>query len=440
MTGEINLQGCNGHKTIGYRMEIGALACILPGASRPDPVHAFTLGIGHRNNRLGAMPATQARRLDAAQLVIGQIRNIDVERDATLNRLFKQPRNQLLRHLRSGVKIAATVWLHAEREGYCWQTEKTTFDCCRHSARIERVVAQICAVVDAGANQIEFEIKVARDGDVHAVSRCAAGNVMHPRLCLQHTQWHIKRQRIAGTAAIAIWRHDSCPGQRRKRRIEFADAFREITVVVADQNMHGNRGRIGGAQYTRSRTFFAERKPLDDEERQLFRQAMRGVRRLRVEIPVASTRKRPKPRARFARAARAAVLQEGLDQGLLPHASTVESGDALLFRRPEVTQSAFNRLRRGQFRVDAEIDLHGLTAAMVEPALREFLSDAMHQDVRVVRIIHGKGRRSGHYGPILRLVASEYLRQVGSILGFASARDADGGSGAILALLAARRR
>ena len=112
-----------------------------------------------------------------------------------------------------------------------------------------------------------------------------------------------------------------------------------------------------------------------------------------------------------------------------------ETGDALLFRRAAVSEAVFRQLRRAHYRVDAEIDLHGLTAVMVVPALRSFLADALHHDARVARVIHGKGLRSGNRGPVLKLVASNYLRRVGAVLAFASAREVDGGSGAMLVLL-----
>jgi DNA-nicking Smr family endonuclease len=58
---------------------------------------------------------------------------------------------------------------------------------------------------------------------------------------------------------------------------------------------------------------------------------------------------------------------------------------------------------------------------------------------RVVRIIHGKGLRSGTRGPVLKLLVSSYLQRVGNVLAFASAREVDGGSGAILVLLAMKQ-
>lgn len=178
---------------------------------------------------------------------------------------------------------------------------------------------------------------------------------------------------------------------------------------------------------------------MDDEDRALFQKAMRGVRRLRLEPRPGGARPRVKPRARFTRMERAAVLHESLAGVASPLDPVVESGDALLFRRESISETVFRKLRTAQFRVDGEIDLHGLTAADVEPALRGFLAEALHQQARVVRVVHGKGRRSGHRGPILKLVASRFLQRVGAVLAFASAREVDGGSGAILVLLAERK-
>lgn len=173
---------------------------------------------------------------------------------------------------------------------------------------------------------------------------------------------------------------------------------------------------------------------MDEDERRLFRHAMRGVRRLAFDTRSESVAPRPRPRARFAHAERQAVLQESIGAAS-PLAPVEETGEALLFRRPAVGLPAFRRLRAGQYRVDGEIDLHGLRAAMVEPALRGFLAEALRHRARVVRVIHGKGRRSGHRGPVLKLVASHYLSRVDAVLAFASAREVDGGSGAILVLL-----
>ena len=173
---------------------------------------------------------------------------------------------------------------------------------------------------------------------------------------------------------------------------------------------------------------------MDEEDRALFRQAMRGVRRLAAGNHHASAPRKPRARARFAHAERHAVLRESMGM-ISPLDPVQESGDALLFQRPGTSEQVFRRLRRGQYRVEAEVDLHGLNAAHAQSVLREFLAECLHEGVHVVRVVHGKGLRSGNRGPVLKQVANAYLRRVGAVLAFASAREVDGGSGALLVLL-----
>ena len=52
-----------------------------------------------------------------------------------------------------------------------------------------------------------------------------------------------------------------------------------------------------------------------------------------------------------------------------------------------------------------------------------------------MRIVPGKGNRSGSRGPVLKRLVNAYLQRIGSVLAFASAREVDGGSGACLVLL-----
>jgi len=168
------------------------------------------------------------------------------------------------------------------------------------------------------------------------------------------------------------------------------------------------------------------------EEARLFREAVRGVKPLGKR---ASAPELPKarPRARFTRADRAAVLRESLDpQGADP---LLAAGDELVFRRPGVQVAVVRRLRRGEYRVEREIDLHGLTVAEAKAVLRQFLVRALEERVRCVRIIHGKGLRSGHRGPVLKATVSSSLRHTGAVLAFVSARPVDGGTGAVYVLL-----
>jgi DNA-nicking Smr family endonuclease len=174
--------------------------------------------------------------------------------------------------------------------------------------------------------------------------------------------------------------------------------------------------------------------PEDDgqADAELFRAAVRDVRRLARPV---SDLARPKPpaAARFTRADHSQVLAESLLPVTDP--ALLETGDELAFRRHHVPESVVRRLRRGQFAVDAEIDLHGLTAVEARAALRDFIASASARHLRCVRIVHGKGKRSGPRGPVLKNVVNLWLRKSDRVLAFGSARPIDGGSGAVYVLL-----
>lgn len=175
-----------------------------------------------------------------------------------------------------------------------------------------------------------------------------------------------------------------------------------------------------------------EDPPKPADEVQLFREAVRGVKPLGTrEAPPAAPKVRP--RARFARADRAAVLRESLEGG--EHDPGLAAGDELSFHRPQIPPLVVRRLRRGEYRVEREIDLHGLTVAEAKQALREFLIEALEERVRCVRVIHGKGLRSGPRGPVLKSTVSAVLRRTGAVLAYVSARQVDGGTGAVYVLL-----
>jgi DNA-nicking Smr family endonuclease len=171
----------------------------------------------------------------------------------------------------------------------------------------------------------------------------------------------------------------------------------------------------------------------ETDDSALFRAAVRGTRRLK---PVARLTRVPVPRparAHFARAERSAVLAESLGPPG-PHIET-QPGDELSYRRDGVDSLVMRRLKRGDFRVESVIDLHGLTGQAASAALLKFLASALARGHRCVRVIHGKGMRSGPRGPVLKHAVNTLLRRTNAVLAFSSARARDGGTGATLVLL-----
>lgn len=169
-----------------------------------------------------------------------------------------------------------------------------------------------------------------------------------------------------------------------------------------------------------------------DDDLRLFRQAVADARPLQGDF-VEPPRRRPPPRARFRRNDERAALAESLNVDI----DEIETGagERLQFRRPEVGQRTLRRLARGRYSVQDEIDLHGMTASEADAALREFIDRSLRSGLRCVRVVHGKGLGSGHAGPVLKARVNRWLRRWRDVLAFASARQVDGGTGAVYVLL-----
>jgi DNA-nicking Smr family endonuclease len=163
---------------------------------------------------------------------------------------------------------------------------------------------------------------------------------------------------------------------------------------------------------------------------------MAGVRPL-PERAAAPARPRPRAVARFTRAESRDLLRESHARAENP--AVQDAGDELTFRRALVRDEVMRKLQRGRFAVEAEIDLHGLRRHAAHEALRQFLNDCVLRELRCVRVIHGKGLRSGPGGPVLKLVVHQWLRTIENVAAFAGARPADGGSGAVYVLLTGRK-
>ena len=151
----------------------------------------------------------------------------------------------------------------------------------------------------------------------------------------------------------------------------------------------------------------------ESDERALWREAMRGVKRLDAvpaapepePSPSAKTRALPRPENP------APMPRHGLDR-----------------------RSA-QRLKRGRTAIDARLDLHGMTQAEAHRALAAFLARAQKTGLRVVLVITGK---SGVlFGAVPRWLGEGDNR--GRVLATARAQPPHGGEGALYLFLRRKR-
>jgi DNA-nicking Smr family endonuclease len=110
-------------------------------------------------------------------------------------------------------------------------------------------------------------------------------------------------------------------------------------------------------------------------------------------------------------------------------------------RAPGLDKRSAQRLARGQMKIDATLDLHGMTQAEAAVELQDFLGRAEQSGRRCVLVITGKGR-IGEEGGVLRRMVPRWLNAPPNrarVLSFADAQPKHGGAGAMYVLLKRRR-
>lgn len=182
----------------------------------------------------------------------------------------------------------------------------------------------------------------------------------------------------------------------------------------------------------------ANKDDVSDEDRKLFRDTVGVVK------PVASDRINPPARPPLRRKKLHQNIHEWTQPSVQPFSDNfldsdaenpVEAGDLLFYARPGLQHKTIKRLKRGQLRFEATLDMHGLNVDEARDCLAEFIDACRQQRLRTVLIIHGKGFRSSGARPVLKSMVNNWLRQHEAVMAFSSAQPADGGSGAVYVLL-----
>jgi DNA-nicking Smr family endonuclease len=171
---------------------------------------------------------------------------------------------------------------------------------------------------------------------------------------------------------------------------------------------------------------------IDEDDRRLFREAIGEVRQFDPVAPPPAMPK-PEPHPYMLEADEAAVPGELLDMSFDP--ASMEVGEELSYLRDGYPPKLLRQLKRGQYSVQDDIDLHQMNAATAQATISAFLAEAAERGFHCVRIVHGKGLRSKAAGPVLKILVDRMLRRRDDVIAFASARPMQGGTGAVVVLL-----
>jgi DNA-nicking Smr family endonuclease len=199
-------------------------------------------------------------------------------------------------------------------------------------------------------------------------------------------------------------------------------------------------GTLGERLRAEARTRTLAERERREQARRLAREASLFRDEVADAVPLASTGRadpgrppplaEPRQRVLDERAVLDASLSDeiGLEQYL-------ETDEALSYRRHGIGADVVRRLRRGEWTVKGQIDLHGLRTDEAREALTAFLNRALRDEWRCVRVIHGKGLGSAGREPVLKAKVPRWLVQRQEVLAFCQARPNDGGAGALIVLL-----
>lgn len=173
---------------------------------------------------------------------------------------------------------------------------------------------------------------------------------------------------------------------------------------------------------------------LSDSE--AFRAAMQDVRRI---VPV----------KRFARHKRRAVASRQEEDPAKEQLEHLENSRMEIHHHPDYVEGGngswdrrlLRRLRRGDFSIQENLDLHGFTQEEARAELDKFLRECCRRGLSCVRVVHGKGNNSPQGMAVLRQKVPEWLStrtNARYVVAFTSASFRDGGSGATYVLLKRR--
>ena len=107
-----------------------------------------------------------------------------------------------------------------------------------------------------------------------------------------------------------------------------------------------------------------------------------------------------------------------------------EAGEPLKFLRDGHSPDLLRKLRRGHWKIEDELDLHGMNRHQAAFAVEDFLQESVDGGLRCVRIVPGKGS-------VLRGLLRDSLPAKKDLLAFCEPPASQGGSGALLLLLRA---
>ena len=174
------------------------------------------------------------------------------------------------------------------------------------------------------------------------------------------------------------------------------------------------------------------KKPSEDDDFS-FQDAIKGVKPIKNDrIDLYAYRENPKPfkdKTDYSEDDAVHALSDNMET------QDVSGEEFIFFARPGVQLKTQKHLRQGKITVEDHLDLHGMNIEEAREVLLDFIQFSQKQQIRCIRLVHGKGYRAKNNTPVLKNMVNSWLRQHSDILAFSSAQPRDGGTGAVYILI-----
>lgn len=119
------------------------------------------------------------------------------------------------------------------------------------------------------------------------------------------------------------------------------------------------------------------------------------------------------------------------------HHQDISRADHMSATRASVDEKTRRRLMKGNFAIDARLDLHGMTVEQARIRTENILARCAHSGARVLLLVHGKGVGHGEKGNMgaIKSQVTDWLIASPHVLAFHSAKPKHGGVGALYVLI-----
>ena len=169
----------------------------------------------------------------------------------------------------------------------------------------------------------------------------------------------------------------------------------------------------------------------EDDDNALFQQYMKGTR------PLNSDRRMPENVRHKARPQKRSATPSSPSLPLRID-TNIDQNNSLFYHRGGLQHAYLKRLKRGDIKIEARLDLHGQTLDQAQRSLSQFIEASVDAGLRCVLIVHGRGLGSENR-PLLKQAVSQWLPQINRVLAFSSAIPSHGGVGAVYVILRRQR-